>query len=740
MRNLVAAFLVVSATLSLQAQPKIGLTLSGGGSKGLAHIGILQAIDSAGLRIDYITGTSMGSILGSLYAVGYSGKEIEKAVRDLDWNFLFSGKPSMRTVNIDEKTEFDNYTLEVPFHNGKLKIITGIIEGQELWLKFQELFLPIYDIKDFSKFSIPFRCVATDMSTGKPVVLDQGELVTAIRASMAIPSIFTPVDYKDTKLIDGGIVRNFPVSDVKAMGADFVIGVNVAHGLLKAKELNSAIDILYQIGFYKDADNNQQERNLCNILIEPPLRKFSASSFNSADSIIRIGKEAANRYYPRFKKLADSLRAIYPNYAPIPSRLPQTRSVTVDSIRINGLVHTTNTSFKNRLALEPGKTYNGVEVAQGIRRVYGSRNFSRIAYEWHPLKPPGHASLTFNVVERPLTVFKAGIHYHSFSDVALILGGESKNLIFDRSKSSGKINLSENFRVLLEHNQLFGAKDNNNLILSFYHETFRYPLYQNFKRQEVYRSRTTNVDVKLQHTFGFSSAIGLGTTIENFRIKPANASEESFRQGNTYAQSYLYYRLNTLNKRNFSTRGWLVESKIGAVYGQNPTAISTTGGVSTETSDTLNLDTYARLQVKAELYVPLARRFTFLTQFNTGINFTPSDAYLNYFGIGGINDFVRNQIPFTGLPEYASNSHSVSVLMLGLQWQLTRSLYTTLRLNAAVYDYLADKQVLTFDKYLSGAGVSIGYDSGIGPLSITTMYNYESDKVYGYVNIGFPFR
>ncbi|MEP6734612.1 MAG: patatin-like phospholipase family protein [Chryseolinea sp.] len=726
-------------TFLANAQPKLGLTLSGGGAKGLAHIGILEAIDSAGLRVDAITGTSMGSILGSLYAAGYTGKEIEKIAHDMDWNFLFSGRPSIRTVNIDEKTEFDNYAIEVPYSEGRLRIGSGIIEGQELWLKFQELFLPIYDIKDFSKFSIPFRCVATDIATGKAVVLDQGELVTAIRASMAIPSIFTPIDYKDTRLIDGGIVRNFPVRDVKDMGAEFVIGVNMSQGLLPSKELKSVIDILYQIGFYKDADDFEHEKELCNVLIEPPVAKFTAGSFSSADSIISVGKKTGLKYYPVFKRIADSLRSIYPDYKPIPKRLPQTTHVVVDSIRITGLKHTTNTSFKNRLALEPGKRYNGKEVANGIRRVYGSRNYDRIAYEWHPLQPPGHATLAFNVTERPLTTFKAGIHYHTYSNVALILAGESKNLIFDRSKSSAKINISENFRLLLEHNQLFGTKDNNNIILSFYHETFKFPVYENFKQNNLYRSRLTNADIKLQRTFGFSSAIGLGTTLENFRLKPKLVKDVSFQGGNTYMETYIYYKHNTLNKRNFSTRGWYIEGKIGSVYGQHPTAISITNGTALEKSDTLDLHSYVTFKLKAENFLSLSKRFTLMTQFNVAINFNGTNAYLNFFNVGGINDFVRNQVPFTGLPENAVNTNSIGVFMMGLQYQLTRSLYTTVRSNVAVYNFRNEQQ-MSFEKYLSGVGVSVGYDSGIGPLSITAMYNGQSDKIYGYVNIGFPFR
>jgi NTE family protein len=738
MKHLVGLMLLFVAG-SLVAQPRIGLTLSGGGAKGLAHVGILEAIDSAGLRIDCITGTSMGSIVGSLYAAGYSGKDIEKIARELDWNVLFSGKPSMRTVNIDEKTEFDNYAVEIPVQKGKLRIRGGIIEGQEIWLKFQELFLPIYDIKDFSKFSIPFRCVATDIATGKPVVLDQGELVTAIRASMAIPSVFTPIDYEDTKLVDGGIVRNFPVRDVKDMGAEYVIGVNLSQGLSKADKLNSVLDILYQIGFYKDADDFEHEKQLCNVLIEPPLSDYSAASFGSAQTIIDIGKETGRKYYPVFKKLADSLRAIYPDYKPIQNRLPIVKEVHVDSITIRGLVHTTNRSFKNRLAIEPGEAYDGIAVGHAIRRVYGSRNYSRIAYEWHANPAKGHATLAFNVLERPLMFLKAGIHYHTFSDVALILGGEIKNFIFDRSKATVKMNVSENFRLLLEQNQLFGKKDNNNLIGSFYHETFNFPLYQDFHQQYLYRSRTTNFDLRLQRTFGFSSAIGLGTTIENYRLRPKIAADVSVEAQNTYLETYLFYRHNTLNKRNFSTRGWRVDGRFGLIYNQHPSPVKLTDNGTLVETDTA-LSTYPRLHFKAENFLPITQRVTLMTQFNTAVNFNSTSAYINFWNIGGINDFVRNQIPFAGLPEYMVNTHSVSVLMLGIQYQILRSLYASVRVNTAVYDFLDLNNQFIQARFLNGSALSIGYDSGIGPISVSAMYSAESKNVYGYVNVGFPFR
>jgi len=719
--------------------PKIGLTLSGGGAKGLAHIGILEALDSAGLRIDYITGTSMGSIVGSLYAAGYSGKEIEKIARDIDWGFLFSGKPSMRNVSIDEKAEFNKYALELPIEEKKIRLSSGILEGQEIWLKFQELFLPIYDVKDFSQLSIPFRCVATDVSTGKAVVLDHGELVSAIRSSMAIPSVFTAVDYEETKLVDGGVVRNFPVKDVKAMGADLVIGVNLSQGLAKAQDLHTAIDILYQIGFYKDADDFAQERKLCDILIEPDLKKFSAASFSAADSIIHVGKESGMQYYPAFKKLADSLRSIYPGYAPIKRCLPDTKHLIVDDIKILGLRHTTNRSFLHMLALEKGQRYDGVEVADAIRRVYGSQNYTRITYHWEPTTK-GHAVLHFSVTESPLTWIKVGVHYHTFSNVAVIAGVTVKNMLIDRSKTTLKFNISENFRMLFEHNQSFGRWENNNLIISAYQEGMRFPVYQKYREKYTYRSNYSNVDIRLQHTFGFSAALGAGSSLNVLRLSPRIAPIET-EGGNSYLNSYLYFQYNTLNRRAFTTSGWQIYAEAGLVYHQLPhNRAANLDSLLYPSATRATFNNYNQLKLKVEHFRPLSDRTTLLLQFNAASNFDNQNAYFNFYNVGGINDFLRNQIPFVGLQEYQFNTNGIAVLMLGTQYQLLKSVYATARINAAAYNH--EKTLLkSADRpaFLSGYGLSIGYDSSFGPISISAMYSDQAQNVYGYVNIGFHF-
>ena len=451
------------------SRPKIGLTLSGGGAKGLAHIGILQAIDSAGLKIDYITGTSMGSIMGAMYAVGYSGDSIENLSRPLDWNLLFSTSPQLDAIGIEEKSEYQKYALEVPFVDGKFKIGKGIIEGQELWMKMSEVFEPVYNITDFSKFSIPFKCIGTDLETGNAVEMDHGNIVTAIRASMAIPSVFTPVQYDDKLLVDGGVVNNFPVLDAKKMGAEYMIGVNVGSGLLKANELHSALDILLQIGFFKDAAGFEDHKSQCNLLITPDIKNYSAGSFEAADSILAIGREAGKQFYPYFKKLADSLEAIYGPSNFVKDRLPKNKIISISKYTVDGLTQTEENFFFGLLALKTNRAYSNNEVNEAVRRVYGSRYYRIIRYDFVN-DGKGGTEMHFHVEENPLTAVKFAINYNNFTKLALKFNMTSRDLLFKESRALASASLSENPRLYGEYFKYINKSRTARVVVDAYYE------------------------------------------------------------------------------------------------------------------------------------------------------------------------------------------------------------------------------------------------------------------------------
>ena len=250
---------------------------------------------------------------------------------------------------------------------------SGLLEAQELWLKFSELFFPVYNIKDFSKFNIPFRCVGTDVGNGETVVMKEGEVISAVRASMAIPSVFTAVDYNGKRLVDGGISRNFPVKDVKEMGADYVIGSNVADGLLPSQKVRNIIQLLLQIAFFREAEDSKIEIPLCDIYIPIKLENYSMASFVDADKILQTGIDEGRTLYPRFKKLVDSLDAIYGKQEIPKNRLPEVHKVKISSYEVNGLKNTTVGFFINTMNLVLNKYYTAKELSNMVRQAFGNK-------------------------------------------------------------------------------------------------------------------------------------------------------------------------------------------------------------------------------------------------------------------------------------------------------------------------------------------------------------------------------
>ncbi|MBN1534412.1 MAG: patatin-like phospholipase family protein, partial [Spirochaetes bacterium] len=294
-------------------RPKVGLVLSGGGAKGIAHVGVLKVLEEAGVKVDYIAGTSMGSIVGGFYAIGYDAKSLEKFALEEPWDELLSDEMSLRNIPIEEKNDESKYILSFALKGFGFELPKGVIKGQKLMTRLSILTLPYHQVQDFNKLPIPFRCVATDIETGEAVVFDRGFLPKALRASMSIPSALTPVEIDGRLLVDGGVVRNFPVSDVRAMGADIVIGVDVGAPLYKKEEITSLAEILEQsISFLNDI-STKQERKKCDILILPDIRGLGVTDFAKAKDIIKRGEDAARSVYPQLKKLAERLKQ-YPDY------------------------------------------------------------------------------------------------------------------------------------------------------------------------------------------------------------------------------------------------------------------------------------------------------------------------------------------------------------------------------------------------------------------------------------------
>jgi NTE family protein len=716
-------------------RPKIGLTLSGGGAKGLAHIGILKAIDSAGLTVDYVTGTSMGSIIGSLYAAGYSGDSILQIARSMNWDQILSNQSSLRNIIMEEKSEYDKYDLELPWVNNFFRISTGVLEGQELWLKFSQLLFPIYKIKRFDSLNIPFKCLATDISTGQAVVLDSGELVSAVRASMAIPSIFTAVEYNGHLLVDGGIVRNFPVKDVREMGAQLVIGSNVTASLLPANKVNNALQVLIQVAFFREAEDTKMEVPLCDIYVQTPLEKYSMATFSDANAIIDSGLAEGRRLYPRLKKLADSLNAL--ERLPAHDRsLPQVSNVKISSYEVRGLKYTTQDFFIHTTGLLKGHVYTPEMLASMVRAASGTRYYNRIVYSLDP-QPDQSAKIIFDATENPLTFGKLSLHYNQFSGISAILNVTSRDLITPNSRSLLTLNIGENFRVRGEHLQYLGRNRNFALVLATQFDQMKITSYANKKEAGLYIQNYFLLDGKLGYSTNRNITIGIGTSLEVTNYTPSITSAIEFNGSNSFPTSYLFFKLNTLDRPVYPLKGFKTEAEADWVYTQNPNFVLHTNIGDRDTLTTNNA--YPRFQFHLENYTPVSAKGTLLFTVQSGVNFQQGSLF-NEFSIGGLTHSFHNQITFAGLREGSFYTPSTAALMAGYRYNVYGNLYFTARANIMFNNFIhISPDFYNTPDFLSGYALTFTYNFVLGPLEISAMYSDQWKTVMGYVNIGIPF-
>ena len=719
-------------------RPKIGLTLSGGGAKGLAHIGILKAIDSAGLKIDYLTGTSMGSIIGGLYAIGYSADSIEKITRGIDWGLILSNQSSLRSIIMEEKDEYGKYLIELPWVNHWFRFSTGFLEGQELWLKFAELFRPVYNIKDFSKFSIPFRCISTDVSTGEPVILDTGEIVSAIRASMAIPSLFTAVEYDGKKMVDGGVVRNFPVKDVRQMGANIVIGSNVSGPLLTSEKVTNAIQVLLQVAFFREAEDTRTEIPLCNIYVNMPLESYNMGSFGESSQIMEAGLEEGRKLYPTFKKLADSLNAIYGPQDTPRNRLPDAYPIKISSYEVKGLSHTTEPFFLQSMDLLTNHYYTAANLSRMVRRAYGTRFYNRIIYSLQP-QPDGSARIIFDVQENHLTFAKLGLNYNQFSGISAILNVTTRDFFTPTSRDLVTLNIGQNFRARAEHLQYFSRGGKLAFSLNTQFDQFDITTYDSaFREAGLY----TQNYFKLDGHFGYSTnrdlTIGIGHRFEYINYNPSLSSSIEFKGSNNFLTSYFYLRNNTLDRPIYPRKGTKIDAEADWVYQQNPNVQFHSPNGSLPDSS-FSESPYARALITVDRYSPLAERFTLLTHLQGGINFNYRNNIMNEFSIGGLVNSFHNQVTFVGLREGTFYAASIAEAQLGLRYQLFTNTLLTARANVLFNNFVTSSTFFKTPDFLSGYALTMTYNFALGPLEVSAMYSDQSRRVLGYVNIGIPF-
>lgn len=426
---------------------KVGLVLSGGGAKGLAHIGVLMAIEDAGIRIDYIGGTSMGAIVGALYASGYSARQLDSIFNVVDFNTLIQDDIPRSAKTFYEKKESERYALTLPFDKFQVSFPSGLSRGQNVYNLLSKLAAHVGTVEDFSKLPIPFFCIATNVETGEEVVLDRGYLPRVVSASGALPSIFGPVIIDDKVLVDGGVVNNYPIDKVKAKGMDVIIGVDVQEGLKDRNALQSAFDVLVQINNFHTVKDMELKKAKTDIYIHPNIDDFSVVSFSEGRRIIESGLTAG-------KSVESDLRALAAKQKSKPKKnieFLKRNSIYIKSVEIEGIDKYTRSYVLGKLKLKMPTEISYEDFSEGVNNLSATGNFEDIDYRFVHLGI-GEYSVVFSLREsKSNMMLRMGVHYDDLYRTAALINVTRKRILTNNDIASLDLIAGDNLRYKFDY-------------------------------------------------------------------------------------------------------------------------------------------------------------------------------------------------------------------------------------------------------------------------------------------------
>ena len=364
-------------------RPRIGLALSGGGARGAAHIGVLKVLERYRIPVDYIAGTSMGSIVGGMYATGMSTNELEEMISRIDWADAFSDMIPRRDRSFRRKRDDDLYLVKnKPGISGlKLRFPPGLLDGQKIDLLLKRYTLPVVDIRNFDDLSIPFRAVASDLESGNPVVMECGDLALAMRASMSIPIAFSPREIEGRLLVDGGVSSNLPIDVVRSMGADVVIAVDISTPLQTRDELTSVLSVTSQITSIltrRNTDLQIASLKEEDIFILPDLGDITTASFDRAAEAIPAGIAAAEAVRGKLEILSLSEQEYESHIA---GRARRRSHLIIDDVRINNRSRISDEVISARLDIEKGKPLDTDRLERDLDQIFGLELFESAYYD-----------------------------------------------------------------------------------------------------------------------------------------------------------------------------------------------------------------------------------------------------------------------------------------------------------------------------------------------------------------------
>lgn len=761
-----------SSLQNITKDTKFGLALSGGGAKGFAHIGILKMIDSLGIKVDYITGTSMGGILGGLYAMGYNADELKKTIYKVDWSRILSNKIPYNKINISEKDEYDKYILEFPVVKGIPTLPSSYIEGQYMGEVLNTLTFNAKHINDFSKLRIPVQLTSSDIENGGLVMQKEGSLPLAIRSTLAIPAAFAPVYIDGKLLVDGGLDRNYPANEVRDMGANFVIGGYTGFRLFTKKEIENPMKMIYQTHAIRSVEDFKHQKELSNILVDfvNPLGEITTKDFDKFRKIIKIGEIEAKKHLPEFVALAEAQRKLGIKYEHTMIEEIQLPTVKFTFNEEDGTPMTDAAEIevmKKQMGLTEGKYYDAKTVNEAIDRVFGTRQYLKVYYTYTNVND----GLVMNIfVKRAKKgAFKLALHYDTEQSVGIIVNYTYRNIILNRSRFLATVDISERFKAKLAYQQFLDNGDRLWLdleakMINLKSNDLNFRLYSinvdGSDRFPNHMYRNITGKIALNYNITPNAYLSLGTEFSTERMyslldkvdqsKVDNYSNKLYNHSNF--NTFLKFEQNNLNKRYFTTKGNHLQVNTRFYYGDRyqlydletvqPILNLMLNPKEPYYYEPKNLISFT---LNENFYHPITRRLTVKANVFLGASFgSERDDQVPYlflnqkYNLGGSEyNYDMLSPEFNGLRQKELPVTSVAKAAISLQYRIMKKLYLT---PSVSYGKVSNEfSPFNESSDIFGYGVNLGYESVIGPISLNISRNNVLDFSRIYFSVGFKF-
>lgn len=723
-------------------RPKVALVLCGGGAKGAAHIGALKVLEEVGMPVDMVVGTSIGGLVGGMYAMGYNAAELDSIVAGCDWKYLLSDNTySRRDESFSGKMLDARYLLKIPFYsmNPDIKdspvsrLPAGLISGQNVLNFLNGVSLGYQERMDFSNLPVPFACVAADLSTGEQIVLDKGELPLCMRATMAIPGVFAPVEMDGKVLVDGGIINNFPVDVAKKMGADIIIGVDIKNDYPGAENLKSIPQVLAQMIALMGNETYQKNLKEVDILIKPDVSDYGTYSFNkpAIEQLVINGYVAAQEKYQELEALAKRLNTL--DVGSRPGMVHKATDVVRDtfcfkSVEIVGVPKKNEHWLRRMSGLKPDILLTGKDINRGISILMGTRAFSSVTYTVMG-KGTADERLVVNIVEGPTNVLALGARYDSEEAAGILVhvGVNEYGLLGSKLGFTGRLGYNPYGQLEYSYN----SKDFPKIEFNYKVGGMDMNIYKSTENQNNLSFLYHRGEINLSNIYLRNFNFKLGARYEHFdfsrylKQNTPDGYQEYIIKDSGYESYYFKGEVDTRDDSYFATEGVDFDVE-GAIW---------------QTNFEKGFQSFGAVKVMLEGAVGIGKSFALLPHFygRVIIGDCTEIPFINYVGGSEPGRYFSQQLPFIGINYANPVENTVMIGRVDLRQRIASNHYiygivNYLRSAHSLDDVFSDNGEGTW-----GVGFKYSYNSPIGPLSFNIHWSDYEHRFGAYVSLGHYF-